>query len=86
MFIRPFYKDNYLVSGQIIWSDDVRRWAGETKPYFKKLETWMKLHWKQLPGGDYYIGPEGQCTIDDGAKMVNFLPTEPAPKVVIVRV
>jgi hypothetical protein len=71
-FMRAYYKNPYLVLGDIYWSDDVPDYAKQTKPYYQKLAKWIKREWEKY--GDFYIGPEARVLLDKGAKMVNALP------------
>jgi hypothetical protein len=73
-FMRSYFKDPYLVAGHLNWSDDVSALAVKTKPYFQQLTKWIKQQWTLLPGGGFYVGPEGRTLVDRGAQMVNVLP------------
>jgi hypothetical protein len=73
-FLRGYFKNPYLVAGQIHWSDDAPAIAALTKPYYKKLSKWIEQHWKLRSDSSFYIGPEAESLLDLGAQRVNVLP------------
>jgi hypothetical protein len=73
-FMRGYFKNPYLVAGQIQWSDDVASLAALTKPYYQKLSKWIKQHWEKRSDSSFYIGPEAGSLINLGAERVNVLP------------
>jgi len=73
-FIRPIYRDPYLVLGHIMWNDDDPAVGALTKPAYREISKWVKSSWEKLPNGPFYIGPEAKRLSDRGAKLVNVLP------------
>jgi hypothetical protein len=72
-FMRSYFKENYLVLGQIQWQTDVNSLAIQTKPYYQKLTRWIRKEWEK--DGSFYIGNEAKDLITKGAEMVNFFPS-----------
>ena len=74
-FLRPYYSRPYLVAGRIYWSDDAPEFEDLTKPYYNKLQRWVRKNWKKREEDGYYVGPEAERLIrDEGAKPVYFPP------------
>jgi hypothetical protein len=71
-FVRSYFKENYLVLGQIQWQTDVDSLAIQTKPYYQKLTRWIRKEWEK--NGSFYIGNEAKDLITKGAERVNFFP------------
>ena len=84
-FMRSYFKNPYLVLGQIIWNNDDDALAKITRPYYNKISTWIKKNWDVLPGV-FYIGPNAKKLLELGAQTVNFPPDQPIEfKVVYVK-
>ena len=71
-FMRSYYQEPYLVLGHVYWSNDNREMALMTKPFFRKIVSWVRSNWQKV--GDFYYGPEAMGLIQSGAEKVNFLP------------
>ena len=71
-FERPFYKDPYLVLGQINWNNDAPEVAIHVKPHFQKIRRWVGKNWNKK--GDFYYGPEATKLLLNGAIDCNLHP------------
>jgi hypothetical protein len=69
--MKPYCSRNTLVIGRLYCSDDIPELYTEIKPFYAKVEMWIKTHWKRLPTGQY-IGPEAIKLENDGAKKAYF--------------
>jgi len=71
-FERPYYKEPYLVLGQIQWYSDAPEVSLHVKPHFQKIRRWVRKNWNKE--GDFYIGPEATKLLLNGAQKCNFHP------------
>jgi hypothetical protein len=69
-----FLPPDKLVLGGLHCSTDVPDFFPVAKPYFRKLAKWISANWKTLPGGQFYIAPEVESLLANGARLVNFPP------------
>lgn len=60
LFARPYQEAHFLVDGQIRLNEDNRVVARKIKPYFAKIERWLKRNWQHHKSIGAYIGPGGQ--------------------------
>ena len=56
-FARPYHDGQFLVDGQIRLNDDNKEVAKGIKPYFTKIERWLKSNWRHDKNLGAYIGP-----------------------------
>lgn len=73
-FVRAYYAPPHLVAGCISWSDDSPELAKQTKPYFTRLRRWMDNNWRKRREDGYYVGPQADDLIADGAETLYFPP------------
>lgn len=76
LFMRGYFKNPYLVNGFIQCPDIDADFEKIARPHFQKIKKWIFKNWKQMPGGDFYIGNDGAHLVVAGAKMVNAIPGE----------
>src|SRR5262245_27475682 len=82
LFMRGFYKEPYLVLGQIHWNNDVAALASITRPYFQKLTRWIRQNWRKPDRWDFYCEPEASTLLARGAQTVNSLPSIPIKTII----
>jgi hypothetical protein len=85
IFFRAYFRDPYLVMGQLIWSDDSRELAKRTKPCFDELCRWIRKEWERLPEGGFHVGPGAKQLMAAGAQLVNELPGQATFSIEMVR-
>ncbi|MBN2259820.1 MAG: hypothetical protein JW702_04720 [Clostridiales bacterium] len=73
-FRRSYYEKPYLIAGEIQWEDYPDEQAKQTKPYYSKLVRWIKKNWSRREEDGYYVGPDAQRLIDEGAECYYFHP------------
>jgi hypothetical protein len=73
-----------LVQGRLYWSDDAMEFASVTKPFFSKLQRWIRKNWQRRKEDGYYIGPGAGLAVAEGKYMLSYL--DPGAEIVSVPV
>lgn len=72
--LRSYRHGDHLVLGHIHWSNDVPDLAKITKPYYGKINRWIRKTWEKR--GGFYFGPEACELVDSGTRLVNVRPQD----------
>ena len=59
-FMRSYVKEHALIAGQLLWNDDNKDRASQTKSIFSVLSKWIKNSWSLRDSDGYFIGPEAK--------------------------
>ena len=62
---RPYYKNNFLVTGFITLETYPKDIYTLLKPYYMKIYRWIRKNYRKY--GDFYVGFEAQELIKNGA-------------------
>jgi len=68
--MRSCEKDGALVAGQLLWTDDNKDRASQTKPIFSVISKWIKSHWLLRDSDGYFIGPEANKMESSGVPLL----------------
>lgn len=84
-FMRAYFKNPYLVSGQLRWCDDNPELGAKTRFAYSALVTWIRREWEKVaPRSEFYRGPDAKRLVALGAHEVFMLPEKGAHLNVVV--